>query len=76
MSCRSFVAVLLVLASSTATAQTVVAGRVIDRTNRVVLEKVAVELLAATDSVLGTGQTAGDGTFTLMAPRGGTIACG
>jgi TonB family protein len=64
--------VLLSVAAPAAHGQTVVAGRVIDRAKRVVLDKVAVELLGARDSVLTTGQTGADGTFTLMAPSGGT----
>ena len=62
----------VVVLARTTEAQTVVAGRVIDRTRRVVLQKVSVELLGPVDTVLATGQTAGDGTFTLMAPAGGS----
>jgi len=64
--------VVLLLTASTASAQTVIAGRVVDRAKKVPLEKVAVELVGATDSVLATGATGSDGTFTLVAPAAGT----
>jgi len=71
-SCRPLLAALVILAASAANAQTVLAGRVVDRAKRVALEKVGVELLSVTDSVFTTGETGADGTFALMAPRGGT----
>ena len=64
--------VLFAALASAAHAQTVVAGRVVDRAKRVVIDKVAAELLGANDSVLTTGQSGADGTFSLIAPGAGT----
>jgi len=64
--------VLFAAFASAAHAQTVVAGRVVDRAKRVVMDKVAAELLGTNDSVLTTGQTGADGTFSLIAPGAGT----
>jgi hypothetical protein len=72
MSHRRWIVVLFTVLASSAHAQTVVAGRVVDRAKRVVIDKVAAELLGANDSVLTTGQSGADGTFSLMAPGAGT----
>src|SRR3954470_17424560 len=60
------------IVATAAHAQTVVAGRVVDRTKRAPLDKVAVELLGPRDTILTTSTSAADGAFSLMAPRGGT----
>src|SRR5688572_6844911 len=64
-------AVVAVLHSASAHAQTVVAGQVIDRQKRTPLPQLTVELLGVQDTVLQTAVSATDGTFTLIAPSGG-----
>jgi TonB family protein len=51
-------------------AQTVLAGRVVDPT-RTPIAALTVELIGPSDSLFHSSTTAGDGTFTLVAPRGG-----
>ena len=62
----------ILVAASGAQAQTVVAGQVVNRSTRVPLPRVLVELLNPADSVLGTSTSGADGTFTLEAPAAGT----
>lgn len=66
------IAALVLFTASAARAQTVVAGLVVDRTTRRPLPQVSAELLGARDTVLQTAVTAHEGTFTLVAPQGGT----
>jgi hypothetical protein len=62
----------ILVATHVAEAQTVVAGQVVNRSTRVPLPRVLVELLNPADSVLGTSTSGADGTFTLEARAAGT----
>ena len=59
------------LTTADAHAQAYIGGRVVDRQQRTPLAHLTVELLGARDTVLHTAVSATDGTFTLVAPRGG-----
>jgi len=69
---RALVLVLLLAFASSARAQTVVAGQVVNRGTRTVLPRVLVELLDAADSVIASTTSGTDGTFALEAPAAGT----
>jgi TonB family protein len=66
------VAALLLLCSTLAHTQPMIAGRVVDRLTGLPLARVAVELIATTsEAVLDTAVTTDRGLFTLVAPRAG-----
>ena len=62
----------LALVTAPGTAQTVVAGRVIDPAKQIIREPLKIELLDRDGSVVDTSATLTDGTFALAAPRAGT----
>jgi len=66
----SLVPLPLVLAAA-AHAQTVVAGKIIDRDQKTAVWPASVELLGQADSVVQAGGTARDGTFSFMVPSAG-----
>jgi len=68
----SFLFAVLLAATTSAHAQTVLGGQVVHKTKGTVLPKVAVELLGARDTVLVTTTTGDDGTFMITAPSGGS----